>query len=107
MSHTPGPWKVEQPAEGRPSYSAVSSWHWRELALVVTRMHGADADHPEGLANARLIAAAPDLLSALRNAVWILEHSPALLSEVLPDGATIEERVSEHRAVIAKAEGRA
>lgn len=70
MSHTPGPWKlmnrVEAKKEGfsktkhRSYISAIGRW-WG-LASVVTRMKGEEGEHAEGMANARLIAASPDLL---------------------------------------------
>ncbi len=60
--HTPGPWTVGKRVKSK---SRINSNTWDGLAKVVTRMRFADSDTPEGLANARLIAAAPDLLSAL------------------------------------------
>jgi hypothetical protein len=66
--HTPGPWRVESAG----SESLISSGHWAGLATVVTHMREPDAagrdrfiPTDEGEANARLIAAAPELLAAL------------------------------------------
>lgn len=60
--HTPGPWAYwaqgKQP-HGQPASFAVSSEHWR---IADCRNL-----HEQGEANARLIAAAPDLLEALEN----------------------------------------
>ena len=61
MSHTPGPWELA-PAQNSP-YCYVNSATWGMLASVVVRMDGMDCS--EGAANARLIAAAPELLEAL------------------------------------------
>ena len=56
--HTPGPWNVSPPCELSPRYSV---YHNGPLVYVE---RGEDA---------RLIAAAPDLLIALREAVEIIE----------------------------------
>jgi len=57
--HTPGPWHVC----GDMIRSTVSNAAMRSVAKVyVSQMHG----KPEAAANARLIAAAPDLLAALK-----------------------------------------
>ena len=66
MSHTPGPWKVRGPAPGGLPYLQVVAPEYQALT---------DADHvvcelrlwrqPRPEANARLIAAAPELLDAL------------------------------------------
>lgn len=71
---TPGPWIVQTKAN-MPSatadlikpngYSAyVSSIHWLALASVIVKTEGSESD--EGSANARLIAAAPDLYAACK-----------------------------------------
>ncbi len=70
--HTPGPWRIE-PNEGRFCWSQINGDGWGSLAQVCTRLVGDDFDHPEGVANARLIAAAPELYEALENAVNALE----------------------------------
>lgn len=67
MSHTPGPWKLV-PAKN-PSYNLVCAEGWHKLARVVVRMMGHGSDSTEGVANARLIAAAPELLEAAENAL--------------------------------------
>ena len=56
--HTPGPWNISPPCELSPRYSV---YHNGPLVYVE---RGEDA---------RLIAAAPDLLIALREAVEIIE----------------------------------
>lgn len=92
--HTPGPWHVG------PHYkSDVESQHGRICDCGITR-------GPNGEANARLIAAAPDLLEALKEMV---EWHGGVHGEDCPEddtcdciGAGINERVN---AAIAKAEG--
>lgn len=56
MAHTPGPWRFE---EGTKTIRAVPSNHW----LASMNSWDGAVDHA---ANARLIAAAPDMLAALK-----------------------------------------
>ena len=87
--HTPGPWFVQDiptasiyisPAGGRPS-----------VALALTKVN---VPAGETMANARLIAAAPDLLEALR---YLLDN----------DGDCSADGIATCRAAIAKATGEA
>ena len=72
MKHTPGPWEVER-RTGKPDHWQINGVNqdlgcqWRGLAMIYTS--GSWADDPEGLANAHLIAAAPDMLEALEDIV--------------------------------------
>lgn len=88
--HTPGPWEIRTVKQGYPyQIVAPNGTHVRNVtrwaALSVPAL-------PEGQANARLIAAAPDLLAACKLA---LESGEFLCGE---DGIV--------KAAIAKAEGR-
>lgn len=72
-THSPGPWTLENGpmlAVGSPGARGVSSRQgphpWYRLASVITKMAAADFESPVGLANARLICAAPDLLAACK-----------------------------------------
>lgn len=56
--HTPGPWSLE----------AVKDYLRHEDT-------GIDTEHPEAIANARLIAAAPDLLAELDLAERVIRHA--------------------------------
>lgn len=62
MKHTEGPWTV---SKRRGSYVHINAFEWVALARVVVRMELSSEDNSEGLANARLIAAAPELLKVL------------------------------------------
>lgn len=100
--HTPGPWTA---SERDRSYVRIDSDHWAMLATVVVRMSGADENIPSGEANARLIAAAPDLLDALKEFVepfagWDIQN---FIKRSDPATAV---RVTKARTAIAKAEGR-
>lgn len=72
--HTRGPWavRVKQPWErGDGGSFAIDAEEWGEMATVYA--HCADESADIGQANARLIAAAPDLLHACR---LIIENAP-------------------------------
>lgn len=88
MKHSPGPWEIEQntygPIKGdvRIVMSDPKGW---EIAKITS--------DPFVMANARLIAAAPDLLSACKDAV-----------ETLLKGMDEQEAVDVLEKAIAKAE---
>ncbi|MBP8176362.1 MAG: hypothetical protein KAX77_01235 [Xanthomonadales bacterium] len=91
-AHTPGPWELDHGDDG-------DNFTIRADGEFVTRLtksrYTDDRRDPEAYANAALIAAAPDLLAALR--------------AMIGDGVTIEQfhnREVLARAAIARAEGR-
>lgn len=92
VQHTPGPWKYEHSTWG--DRRRISGNHVAVAEVV---------DSPEGLANARLIAAAPEMLAegrALIRAIEaMLEARHALTGDVSQGCARLG-------AAIAKAEGR-
>lgn len=85
--HTPGPWHVEQGTDG------VGVWDEMARTLI------AAVDQPNAESNARLIAAAPEMLAALK--ACFANGDPA-------DGFDPENALTERliRAAIAKAEGK-
>jgi hypothetical protein len=93
-THTPGPWKID----GR-GYRPDTK-NGGEFVPIHAERGGWIADVREPDANARLIAATPDLLAALKLALrWIdPDASPVPLSN--------REVCNRIRAAIAKAEGR-
>ena len=93
--HTPGPWHVC----GDMIRSTVSNAAMRSVAKVyVSQMHG----KPEAAANARLIAAAPDLLEACRALVSDCWRRSGVGLQDHEDGC---EDCRAARAAIARAEG--
>ena len=90
--HTPGPWLYDDESEVI-STDARLEGSKAEIAEVVTSYYGPFA--AEQQANARLIAAAPDLLEALREADKCMSG--------LYDGSEVQARI---RAAIAKATGK-
>ncbi|MCW7544863.1 hypothetical protein N7I30_13730 [Aurantimonas litoralis] len=97
--HTPGPWLIREGfstdtlevyprRDGKPEIGS-----WAELATVRSDYGNGDGDTAEGEANARLIAAAPDLLAALES-----------LTANLDEGDFISlTRIDAAKAAIAKA----
>lgn len=59
---TPGPWRVGKIGKSKTS---ISGSNWHEFAKVITKMEYATEHSSQGLANAHLISAAPELLEAL------------------------------------------
>lgn len=72
ITHTPGPWTIGNPIFSGPYYIMVGGH--TEIARVsdapATSSDYYIKNHDEREANARLIAAAPDLLAALQDFVW-------------------------------------
>ena len=96
MSHTPGPWWVDGPDEGIEVHDTFGR---------TASVWGDQDDNSEAWANARLIAAAPDMLDALRTADDALDYAQAQV-----DSESDRERLRHWRTrvqnVIALAEGR-
>lgn len=100
--HTPGPWRVE---DREPCLVIVPIWDTeldtdyfmgRHIATVRHGYIGGDMGYSG--ANARLIAAAPDLLDALRACIANFDY--------YGNGGVDQDTIDECRAAIAKAEGR-
>ncbi|MBB4342101.1 hypothetical protein [Rhizobium leguminosarum] len=104
--HTPGPWAVEDPMGAEIGLSIVQdglkTYEWEFIAMVCQSTAGDERmgrqrfiSPKEQEANARLIAAAPDLLEALKN-----------LAAAAAGGWPISEELIAAGYAIAKAEGR-
>lgn len=97
--HTPGPWTIGSRTAGG-CWRVIDAPTWDAFAKVVIKMTDDKADSEQGLANARLIAAAPDLLAALKRAREIL---PTLAEEA---GCSVNSYLDDIDAAVEKAEGR-
>ena len=62
-SHTPGPWALNR--GGDETYRVIDATDMNELSVIAT-VHFHDDGEGETKANAKLIAAAPNLLAALQ-----------------------------------------
>ena len=89
--HTPGPWNTDEQVIFASSGEAVAStWKFGQFDT------GGRGSHAEAEANARLIAAAPDMLDALHQ--WAA-------AERMEDAEELENARKSRDAAIAKAEG--
>lgn len=79
MKHTPGPWKAVRPGEFCDHWEIVSD---DEFAWNIACAWKNIVDDPDGEANARLIAAAPELLAALESIENDCGHIPGLIWEM-------------------------
>lgn len=106
-AHTPGPWIVDE--DDPLCVGTPKSWYPKQVYDVVTVLEGGDEytakANRKAEANARLIAAAPDLLEALK--AIIAERDRFLIpdQENAPAG-TLDYLYNNGRAAIAKAEGK-
>lgn len=91
--HTPGPWTLLSP--NKKGYRYLRTDRWSKFARVVTILEGSESEDPEGLANALLITAAPDMLKALE-----LAYDHLIVEDMLPS-----EVGSKILSVIKKAKG--
>jgi hypothetical protein len=102
-THTPGPWVVRNDGRDYPcpliDAESVGTGHYASIAIAIQRdphpQHRGGIDAATAAANARLIAAAPELLNAL---LLIIEEPSHELLDVARNYAL---------EVIAKAEGKA
>lgn len=99
-SHTPGPWDFSDEWEG--IYVGAPQALKLVCEVVVTNPNYADPrshiSNAEALANARLIAAAPELLSLVRKLLTVAEDWPMTK-------AYRSELIEKTKAVIVKATG--
>ena len=100
VKHTPGPWFTDG-IDGLSIHQRTGERTYRFIALTDSEHDTGrtdDAARAEDMANARLIAAAPELLEAARDAYALLEANGWRSPQVKLHGIL--------RAAIAKAEGR-
>lgn len=104
VNHTPGPWEIARSSQGYPYQIRAPKGHAGPGGIRdVTRWAAIGLpSSAEGEANARLIAAAPELLAALQEAVRLYQ-SYGLVANCLPTG----DWINKTRAVIANATGAA
>lgn len=108
--HTPGPWRLVETDEGHEIHFGsriTSPGRFRAQHRPVEYEHSLFPDesqyYAEAVANARLIAAAPDLLEALE-ALVAEQNGPPLLGR---HEASWREAMAKAEAAIAKAKGAA
>ena len=102
--HTPGPWTLDRADEEQWEIHAETAHAWKYIATVKANDEGStQVSVAEAEANARLIAASPDLLAALE---WALQAWDAIGGDVqIPDSMNDEGRWEAIRAALARARG--
>lgn len=101
MAHTPGPWEVAMPGDVDEHYGVLDGFGH------TASVYGYPDEAAVALANARLMAAAPELLAALRGVLYWADCECQRLAEDTPandDPPMCDYCVA--KLVIAKAEGR-
>ena len=102
--HTPGPWRFWDRGEDYTNSLITDASGASGIAHLIGRIRGNDVTIPEMRANARLIAAAPELLEALREMrCWIGNGKPA--AKMGATCETLSGALDLADAAIAKAEG--
>ena len=105
IAHTPGPWVIDSDGDGKAN-AIVTSTHLASLDDDICEVYGGNMDGADiRQANARLIAAAPDLLQKLKALVNMLSDD----KDDYPDSSyfrMIQDAEKEALALIAKAEGK-
>lgn len=116
MSHTPGPWRIVRHSDQSGGCNILTERHSKAglpcktsdfIAAVGVCPNPWQNGLEEARANARLIAAAPDMLAALKGALVSVETIGefAFLESLSPDArVAINKRLEAIRAAIAKAE---
>lgn len=103
-AHTPGPWSItdDHPTRATLHIDQERNAGYGDVA-VVYRVGVDDARHE---ADARLIAASPDLLEALRSLHGCVSYSDTMGCWVLTGNERTRPALEAARRAIAKAEGR-
>lgn len=101
-AHTPGPWRSRLSTNAAKALNVEAGTLGHNIALV--NRHG-NKNLQEAAANARLIAAAPDMLAALKA---VVAHEDRAAADMREMGADVPELpwMPQVKAAIAKAEGR-
>lgn len=98
MKHTPAPWKAGNVTRTKDAAREVYTFSKHDPNATIATVHD-NGDYNECEANARLIAAAPDLLAALQDCLKIVDRYRATH---LGDG---DITAANARAAIEKAKG--
>lgn len=109
MTHTPGPWRTYPNAEGlNLEIETANDFPPAEIARVHWMADGKnnEALKQESLANARLIAAAPELLEALKESTNAIDALVKYLGKVVNEDTSFVITLNKCKRAISKAEGK-
>jgi hypothetical protein len=108
-NHTPGPWRIIDSIEQSKATIVGADFPAMGFVADVNLCRNNDKEEVDGAANARLIAAAPELLEALKHALAVCEAETELRGENDTDdyeGGAAGPVAEMIRDAITKAEGR-
>ncbi len=97
MSHTPGPWKIGYGCGDQDDYFTICSRDNVAVADYSKVKHDDHVSHKQMQANARLIAAAPDLLASCQRLLPLLTGYEGRVSAI--DEAIDLMRSAIHKAI--------
>lgn len=98
INHTKGPWKIEI------NDGELEIWSQNTFIAGVTHdLYFTAEKLGQHVANAALIATAPEMLEALENALDSLKYSVMVLQA--PEKSTMRENITEIESVLKKARG--
>lgn len=121
--HTPGPWKIVSDQLGEYARAAFNPWRrvligtppptgagpsvlFSELVAVVERHEATEERAAAIRADVRLIAAAPELLHAVRELQWLANRQLRSAAFSAEETERAGRALDDARAAIARAEGR-
>lgn len=84
QKHTPGEWSISRSSANRHSWRISAVVNGRPAAIANTALWLPTDPQKESEANARLIAAAPELLAACKAVSRIIDTLPNTLADVAP-----------------------
>jgi hypothetical protein len=101
--HTPGPWRAAKGTHEIFIQCAAPTGPY-DVATITTLEENGEQSKAETQANARLIAAAPELLKALKAALEWSQSDIDGFEDISPTEEMLEARIDIIQAAIAKAE---
>ena len=102
--YTPGPWSYEIVRKGSPNRDKLAIFADGDV-IAMAYGDGSDTQH-DGQANARLIAAAPEMLAELEETKLVLSWCQTERFQSIQLQARVKERLAAIDALIAHAESR-
>lgn len=97
VAHTPGPWAIDRDDRPGMAWNNHIVQADRPHMAICFMTHSGRADNSECEANARLIAAAPDLLEALEGLAPILDNDGPLVAAYADMRAKVDAAIKKAR----------
>ncbi|WP_159975812.1 hypothetical protein [Novosphingobium sp. 18052] len=106
VTHTPGPFAVEEPLDGELWIveAGKDAWDWRVVASLPFPSSTGDISRAQVKANAALFSGAPEMLTALEGLSGILATAESNASGN-PEWEFVSGKINAARTAIARAKG--